>query len=208
MSKTKFLDFDILNEEISPNNILAMSECIAFSEVRFVNNRTGGKLKRMYSDIYADILNRNNPNYRFSDSYDFVQTAALFLCEHFGKHLSDIMFYDKKGKAITLKILCCRQVIRDIDHWNTTYKRNTSLEDLLPKQVPVIEMKEEVTEEDYTQCDKIVDSLNLTENMRIALNCRMSDLSYPEIGRILERNQATVYEYFIKMRQRYMKIYG
>ncbi len=207
MSKNLFLDFDILNEEISPNNILAMSECIAFSEVRFVNNRTGGKLKRMYSDIYADILNRNNPNYRFSDSYDFVQTAALFLCEYFGKHLSDIVFYDKKGKAITLKILCCRQVLRGINQKTTSYKRYESLEDLSPAKIPSVEITEE-TEQDYTQCDKIVDSLNLTENMRIALNCRMSDLSYPEIGRILERNQATVYEYFIKMRQRYVKIYG
>ena len=51
-------------------------------------------------------------------------------------------------------------------------------------------------------------SLNLTENMRIALECRQNGLSYPEIGRVLSRAQATVYEYFIKMRQRYMAIYG
>ena len=55
--------------------------------------------------------------------------------------------------------------------------------------------------------EKIVSSLNLTENMRIALECRQNGLSYPEIGRILSRAQATVYEYFIKMRQRYMAIY-
>ena len=51
-------------------------------------------------------------------------------------------------------------------------------------------------------------SLNLSENMRIALECRQNGLSYPEIGRVLSRAQATVYEYFIKMRQRYMAIYG
>ena len=51
-------------------------------------------------------------------------------------------------------------------------------------------------------------SLNLTENMRIALECRQNGLSYPEIGRVLSRAQATVYEYFIKLRQRYMAIYG
>lgn len=67
--------------------------------------------------------------------------------------------------------------------------------------------KKEV-QQDYEQCDKIVDSLNLTKNMRVALECRMSGLSYPEIGRILERAQATVYEYFIKMRQRCTAIYG
>lgn len=56
--------------------------------------------------------------------------------------------------------------------------------------------------------EKIVSSLNLTDNMRIALECRQNGLSYPEIGRVLSRAQATVYEYFIKMRQRYMVIYG
>ena len=68
-------------------------------------------------------------------------------------------------------------------------------------------VREEV-QQDYEQCDKIVNSLNLTENMKIALECRMAGLSYPEIGRILERAQATVYEYFIKMRMRYQAIYG
>ena len=56
--------------------------------------------------------------------------------------------------------------------------------------------------------EKIVSSLNLTDNMRIVLECRQNGLSYPEIGRVLSRAQATVYEYFIKMRQRYMVIYG
>ena len=61
---------------------------------------------------------------------------------------------------------------------------------------------EEVTQ-DYTLYERIVASLNLSENMRIALECRQNGISYPEIGRVLSRAQATVYEYFIKMRQRY-----
>ena len=85
--------------------------------------------------------------------------------------------------------------------------RNISLEALTRKNEPAVKMKEEV-KQDYEQCDKIVESLNLTENMRVALECRMAGLSYPEIGRILERAQATVYEYFIKMRMRYTAIYG
>ena len=58
----------------------------------------------------------------------------------------------------------------------------------------------------YTK--KIVSSLNLTENMRIVLECRQNGLSYPEIGRVLARAQSTAYEYFIKMRQGYNAIYG
>ena len=85
--------------------------------------------------------------------------------------------------------------------------RSVSLDALSPASEPFSEMTEEVLQ-DYTLYEKIVSSLNLTENMRIALECRQNGLSYPEIGRVLSRAQATVYEYFIKMRQRYMAIYS
>ena len=87
------------------------------------------------------------------------------------------------------------------------YYRSVSLDALTPVSEPSYEIKEEVTQ-DYSLYEKIIARLNLTENMRIALECRQNGLSYPEIGRILSRAQATVYEYFIKMRQRYMAIYG
>ena len=51
-------------------------------------------------------------------------------------------------------------------------------------------------------------SLNLTENMSLALDYRMSGLSYPEIAKQLSRAVSTVYEYFEKMRARYFAIYG
>ena len=85
--------------------------------------------------------------------------------------------------------------------------RNVNLEALTPASEPYTETQEE-TEQDYTTYDAIIESLNLTENMRIALECRIKGLSFPEIGRILERAQSTVFEYFIKMRQRYTAIYG
>lgn len=81
------------------------------------------------------------------------------------------------------------------------------VEAIAPEDEPVIELKEEA-DYDYTQCDEIVENLNLTDNMKLALECRMAGLSYPEIGRILGRVQSTVYEYFIKMRARYTAIYG
>ena len=201
------LNFKVMQEEISADNVLAIAECIAFTEVRFVTMRSGGKIQHLYSDLYADIKHKNNPNHVFSDGYDLVQTAALFLCEHFGKHLSDVMFYNKKGKAITIQILCNRQVLKLINQKTSASKRNVSLEAFTPSVEPKTEIKEEV-EQDYTVYDNIVNSLNLTDNMKLALECRIAGLSYPEIGRILGRVQSTVYEYFTKMRQRYVAIYG
>ena len=206
-NKSTFLNYEVMKEEISPDNVFAMAEIIAFAETRYLIGYMGTQMQKTYFDLYKDILNKNDVTRVLSDGYDLVQECALWLCEHYGKHLSDIIGYTKKGKKITVQMACIRRMNKLINRKTRDRYRNVSLEALTRKSEPIVEIKEEV-QQDYEQCDKIVDSLNLTENMKIALECRMAGLSYPEIGRILERAQATVYEYFIKMRMRYQAIYG
>ena len=205
--KRKILDFSIMKEKLSQNNVLEMAELIAFMELRFQIGYQGSRMQRMYADLYADIKHKNELGYMLSDSYDLVQEGALFLCEHYGKHLSDVLFYSKNGKPITIEIACIRKMMKLINRKTRDYYIEVCLEALTPVSEPSYEIKEEVAQ-DYSLYEKIVESLNLTENMRIALECRQNGLSYPEIGRVLSRAQATVYEYFIKMRQRYAAIYG
>ena len=107
----------------------------------------------------------------------------------------------------TIEIACIRKMMKLINRKTSDYYRSVSLDALTPVSEPSYEIKEEF-EQDYTKCDSIVESLNLTDNMRIALECRIKGLSYPEIGRVLSRATSTVFEYFLKMRQRYMTIYG
>ena len=199
--------FSILKEEISQNNVLAMAELIAMSETRFLIGYMGNFMQKIHADLYVEILHKNDLGYVFSDSYDLVQEGALFLCEHYGKHLNDVIGYSKKGKPITVEIACIRKMMKLINLKTRNYYRSVSLDALTPVSEPSYEIVEEVTQ-DYTLYEKIIASLNLTENMRIALECRVKGLSYPEIGRVLSRAQATVYEYFIKMRKRYTMIYG
>ena len=175
-------------------------------ELRFQIGYSGNRAQKMYADLYADIKHKNELGYTFSDSYDLVQEGALYLCEHYGKHFSDVLFYSKQGKPITVEIACIRKMMKLINRKTSDYYRIVSLEALTPASEPAHKTPEEVTQ-DYTAYNSIVDSLNLTENMRIALECRQNGLSYPEIGRVLSRAQATVYEYFVKMRQRYTAIY-
>ena len=195
--------FSILKEEISQNNVLAMAELIAMAETRFLIGYMGSNMQKMHADLYVDILHKNELGYAFSDSYDLVQEGALYLCEHYGKHLSDVIYYSKKGKPITIEIACCKKMMKLMNRKTRDNYRNVCYDALTPLYD---EIQEET--EDYTNYDKIVESLNLTENMRIALECRIKGLSFPEIGRVLSRAQSTVFEYFIKMRQRYMAIYG
>ena len=199
--------FSILKDEISQNNLLAMAELIAMSETRFLIGYMGNFMQKIHADLYVEILHKNDLGYVFSDSYDLVQEGALFLCEHYGKHLNDVIGYSKKGKPITVEIACIRKMMKLINLKTRNYYRSVSLDALTPVSEPSYEIVEEVTQ-DYTLYEKIIASLNLTENMRIALECRVRGLSYPEIGRVLSRAQATVYEYFIKMRKRYTMIYG
>lgn len=206
-NKSTFLNYEVMKEEISTSNVFAMAEIIAFAETRYLIGYMGTQMQKTYIDLYKDILNKNDVTRVLSDGYDLVQECALCLCEHYGKHLDDIIGYTKKGKKITVQMACIRKMNKLINRKTRDRYRNVSLEALTRKSEPTVEMKEEV-KQDYEQCDKIVESLNLTDNMRIALECRMAGLSYPAIGRILERAQATVYEYFIKMRQRYQAIYG
>ncbi len=203
----KTLDFSVMKEEISQNNVLDMAELIAFMELRFQIGYQGSRMQKMYADLYGDVKHKNELGYTLSDSYDLVQEGALYLCEHYGKHLNDVIGYSKKGKPITIEIACIRKMMKLINRKTSDYYRTVSLEALTPATEPSYETMDEFMQ-DYTLYEKIVSSLNLTENMRIALECRVKGLSYPEIGRVLSRAQSTVFEYFIKMRQRYMTIYG
>ena len=183
-NKSTFLNYEVMKEEITPDNVFAMAEIIAFTETRYLIGYMGTQMQKMYIDLYKDILNKNDVTRALSDGYDLVQECALCLCEHYGKHLNEIIGYTKKGKKTTVQMACIRRMNKLINRKSRDRYRNISLEELTRKSEPTVEMKEEV-QQDYEQCDKIVESLNLTDNMRIALECRMAGLSYPEIGRIL-----------------------
>ena len=205
--KKHIKDYDVFKETISENNVLAMAEQLAMYETRFLIGYMGGRMQKIYADLCVDIKRKKDINHTYSDSYDLVQECALFLCNHYGRRLNDILTYDKKGKAITVKIACIRAMSKLITRKTIDYYRSVSLDALTPVSEPSCEIEEDVVK-DYTAYESIVDSLNLTNNMRIALECRQSGLSYPEIAAVLDRAQSTVFEYFIKMRQRYTAIYG
>lgn len=99
--KNHIKNYDVFKETISENNVLAMAEQLAMYETRFIIGYMGSKMQKMYADLCVDIKRRNDINHTFSDSYDLVQECALFLCNHYGKRLNDVLAYDKKGKSIT-----------------------------------------------------------------------------------------------------------
>ena len=185
--KRKILDFSIMKEEISQNNVLEMAELIAFTELRFQIGYLGSRAQKMYADLYGDIKHKNELGYMFSDSYDLVQEGALFLCKHCGKHLNDVIGYSKKGKPITIEIACIRKMMKLINRKTSDYYRLVSLDALTPVSEPSYEIKEEVTQ-DYTLYEKIIVSLNLTENMRMNTLSKCAK----DIRRFMDRELACI----------------
>ena len=179
MKGTVKRDFKVLSEKISPENIAVMAELIAMRETKTLIGFMGYHAEKAHKKLCKDIFCKDMPGYVLSDSYDLVQNVAL------------TRMLSKRYRLM---------------------QKYQSLEEV--KEIGEISCTEE-TETEYQQASKedtlmeqMTTALNLTENMSVALDCRMSGMSYPEIAKRLSRAVSTVYEYFEKMRARYTAIYG
>ena len=200
-------DFKVLTEKISPDNVAVMAELIAMKETKILISYLGHHAEKAHKNLCRDIFGKHEPGYIFSDSYDFVQSVALFLCGYFGEYLDDVLYISQKGKPITIKIECYRIVTIMLARGHRAFCRCQCFE--FTKEEPELVYEQPADEEqDYSHADEITASLNLTENMGLALDYRISGMSYPEIAKQLSRAVSTVYEYFEKMRARYSAIYG
>ena len=200
-------DYKVLTEKISPENVAEMAELIAMRETRALIGFMGYHAEKAHKQLCRDIFGKDESGYTLSDNYELVQNVALFLCGHYGEYPDDVLYISKKGKRITIKMECYRIIARMLAGDYRILHKHQSLEVTKEKAEPEYELQIN-EEQDYTRVDEIVASLNLTENMSLALDYRMSGLSYPEIAKLLSRAVSTVYEYFEKMRARYSVLYG
>ncbi len=205
-------DFKVLTEKISPENIAVMAELIAMRETKTLIGFMGYHAEKAHKKICKDIFCKDMPGYVLSDSYDLVQSVALFLCGHCGEYLDDLLYISKKGKQITIKMECYLIITRMLSKRYRLMQKYQSLETAKEKgefnymEESGTEYQQEVKEDSLVY--KMTAALNLTENMSLALDCRMSGMSYPEIAKRLSRAVSTVYEYFEKMRARHTALYG
>lgn len=196
-------DFSILKETISPQNVLVMSELITIQEIKFLIGYIGAPMITMRNNLLKDFYYKSETNYQISDSYDLVQECALFLCEHFGKKLSDVHHIDKKGRKITIEMQAIRKMIKPINRQSRSARKEISLDVLLEKNTPIVEIPVE-DNNDYSKVDRIIESLNLNETQALALECRMNGMSYPEIASVIGRAISTSYDMLKFIQKRYL----
>lgn len=194
------------NEVLTKENVLAMSEFIALNEVKYLIKFMGTPTIKIFSDLMEDVNHKNVPSYVLTDSYDIIQQVALLLCENMGKTILDTHHIEKNGKRVTIQLQAEREIIKIVNYKTRHNKRDYSLDAMLENQVPYTTFDDELVEEDYSEVDKIIDSLELNETQRTALECRMNGMSYPEIARAIQRALSTTYECLQKIRIRYMSM--
>ena len=106
MAKLVRTNFKVMGEVISPENVLEMAEILSLKETKWLISYAGDFMIKINHKLYGDVMNKNTEGYVLSDSYDIVQTVAIFLCEHFGERLDDYYRTTKKGKEVTIKYHC------------------------------------------------------------------------------------------------------
>lgn len=200
-------DFSILKEVISPGNVEVMSELIALQETKYLIAFIGAPMIAIRNNLYKDLYRKYEADYQISGSYDLVQECALFLCEHFGKKLSDVHHFDKKGRKITIQMQAIRVMAKPINRQARRARKEMDIDRLTERNVPIAEIEVD-NKSDYVKVDKIIESLNLNETQILALECRMNGMSYPEIASVIGRAISTSYDTLKAIQKRYLSIYG
>ncbi len=201
-------EFSVLKEVISSENVEVMSELIALQETKRLIAYMGTPMIIARKKLYKDIFHKNEYDYCLSNSYDLVQEIGLFLCKNIGKHLYDTYRISKNGRRITIQKQAIKEMTKLVTYRMRRGKSNVRLESVDDRLLPNVEIKEEITEKDYEQVDRIIDSLNLNKIQFTALQCRMNGMSYPEIVKIISRAISTTYEILKTVKRKYIEIYG
>ena len=204
---------DLFSEPISKDNVKLMGEMIALQALRTVKKFDMKIADKLYIGLIKDLHHMSEIDYTVSDGYDVAQTAICFLYQYIGHTVHEIYGRDRKGKEITIKLACYREVNRLIDLLrNRPDRRGTIIESIdftdykaLPAD-PVNCFEHEQT--DYTKYDELVEALQLSALELAILDCYMNGMVQSEVCAELGIGRGTINFRKASIRKRYQSLYG
>ena len=204
---------ELFAEPISKDNVRLMGEMIALQALRTIKKYDIRVVDKLYIGLIKDLHHMNEVGYIVSDGYDVAQTAICFLYQFVGRKVSEIYGKDRKGKEITIKLACYREVNRFIDSLRNRPDRNgTIVESIdftdykaLPAD-PVNCFEHEQT--DYTKYDELVGALQLSALELAILDCYMNGMVQSEVCAELGIGRGTINFRKASIRKRYQSLYG
>ena len=204
---------ELFAEPISKDNVKLMGEMIALQALRTIKKFDIRVADKCYIGLIKDLHHMNEVGYIVSDGYDVAQTAICFLYQFVGRKVSEIYGKDRKGKEITIKLACYREVNRFIDVLrNRPDRRGTIVESIdftdykaLPAD-PVDCFENEQT--DYSKYDELVGALQLSALELAILDCYMNGMVQSEVCAELGIGRGTINFRKASIRKRYQSLYG
>ena len=202
---------ELFSEPISADNVKLMGEMIALQALRTMKKYDLKIADKLYIGLIKDLHHMTEIDYTVSDGYDCVQTAICFLYQFTGIKVSEIYGKDRKGKEITIKLACYREVDRFIDNLRNRPGRYVQIESIdftdykaLPMD-PVNCFEKEQT--DYSKYDELTETLQLSALELAILNCYMNGMRQAEVCAELGIGRGTINHRKASIRKRYHSLF-
>lgn len=204
---------ELFSEPISKDNVKLMGEMIALQALRTVKKFDMKVADRLYIGLIKDLHHMGEIDYIVSDGYDVAQTAICFLYQYVGHSVHEIYGKDRKGKEITIKLACYREVDRFINLLRNRPDRcGTVVESIDFTDYKALPMDPvncfEKEQDDYSKADALMDAMHLTEKEREMLEYYMSGWKRSEIAKILCVTKSCIDYRKLRIRYKYRTYIG
>ncbi len=195
-----------LDTVITRENVLYLCENMALCALKHMIGYRGDYELRMYYNLVSDIKNKNNINHIFSDSYDLVQTACLFLLNYVGMKLGDTVI-DRYNKQVTIRHACYSEIgAAFYKRWD--YHKRTYPISYKGAEEDIEFIEENTVDESQKRANTIVAQMNLKEKHKKVLDCYLKGMGVVEISKSLGIAYATVWRHRMLLQQRYIEVTG
>ena len=204
-SKGKYQNEDeLFAENISESNVKLMGEMIALQSLRIRKRYDLKVADKLYIGLIKDFHHMNEVGYVVSEGYDCAQIAICFLWPFVGKNIYDIYGKDCKGKEITIKLACYREVGTFLDRLHRKAEKTDYIDFTDYKALPMDPVNcFEKEQTDYSKYDALLEILHITELELAILNCYMNGMRQSEVCAELGIGRGTINHRKASIRKRY-----
>ena len=200
---------ELFAEPISSDNVKLMGEMIALQALRTVKKYDMKVADRLYIGLIKDLHHMSEIDYTVSDGYDVAQTAICFLYQYAGRKASEICGKDKRGKEITIKLACYREIDGELMRLRRKAEKTDYIDFTDYKALPMDPVNcFEQEQTDYTKYDELVGVLQLSALELAILNCYMNGMRQAEVCAELGIGRGTINHRKASVRKRYNSLYN
>ncbi len=200
---------ELFDEPISNENVKLMGEMIALQTLRTLKKHDWKIADKYYIGLIKDLHHMGEVDYIVSDGYDVAQTAICFLYQFIGRKVSDIYGKDRRGKEITIKLACYREVDGELMRYRRKMEKTSYIDFTSYKALPMDPVNcFEHEQTDYSKYDALLETLHITELEIAILNCYMNGMRQSEVCAELNIGRGTINHRKASIRQRYFTCFG